>query len=554
MSTEKKRWIPNLGIKDKIELAASSIKEKGLKAVKYIKNPYDIDRFYLNNEYYIEYIDKTKVKELLDNNYYFLAQGRSVDVFNNQESSTDDKYSFVMKKTRNSIKKYKDDLNTKIPFSNFRNDDKIGYNVFSFDKLNNASLVENSSEKENSIKFYNILDPLYHYLHFFRYQLKMLLKGYKEPYFLITDMVNRSLSFLEKNKENKYNYKKFILDHVHDDEIDNKNINDVAEKKDEQIGDIEQIGDKPLDIIDELHKQIEKYNIDIKKNINIQKYYPILETTTLHDTDGIVDKLQKYYDIESTIDELDNNDPKSVFSNLSAKYTLQIAVLYIEKNKNKNKNNYILKSNINNNILGYFFEKTVMTYDSYEIKIDSERIADNNVSYESLITKLKELLTPGKKGGLKNKTIKNEKQYNGGFPDLGIKKAAETTVRKTVKGIKKTVRNLYGETPLYKLLNQIFFKTACYINQKIINDMKQLLKNPETEAEEQAKKIALKNAGYDNMQPYIYLFILKTIRKSLSLGKKFDKLSELTKSIVNGEKKYVNNNSINEDKITEFLQ
>ena len=84
--------------------------------------------------------------------------------------------------------------------------------------------------------------------------------------------------------------------------------------------------------------------------------------------------------------------------------------------------------------------------------------------------------------------------------------------------------------------------------------MKQLLKNPETEAEEQAKKIALKNAGYDNMQPYIYLFILKTIRKSLSLGKKFDKLSELTKSIVNGEKKYVNNNSINEDKITEFLQ
>jgi hypothetical protein len=266
MITEKKRWIPNFGIKDKIESATSLIKEKSLKAVKYIKNPYDIDRFYLNNEYYIEYIDKTKVKELLDNNYYFLAQGRSVDVFNNQESSTDDKYSFVMKKTRNSIKKYKDDLNTQIPFSNFRNDDKIGYNVFSFDKLNNASLVENSSEKENSIKFYNILDPLYHYLHFFRYQLKMLLKGYKEPYFLITDMVNRSLYFLEKNKENKYNYKKFILDHDHDDEIDNENSNDVAENSNNVA---EKKDDQPVDIIDKLHEYIEEYNIDIKKNVNI---------------------------------------------------------------------------------------------------------------------------------------------------------------------------------------------------------------------------------------------------------------------------------------------
>ena len=553
MSEKNKSWIPNMGLKENLgrlgtslrsatNTGLSQLKQKGLKTAYYIKNPYDIDTFYLNNEYYIEYIDNTKVQKILDNNNYFLAQGKSIDVFKNNESSTDYKFSFVMKKSVNQIFTDKVDSNTNIPFSRIRNEDKIGYNVFSFDKLNNASLVENSSEKENSIKFYNILDPLYHYLHFFRYQLKMLLKGYKEPYFLITDMVNRSVSFFKKNKENKYNYKKFILDHVHDDDIDNnKNIDDLAEEKDELVGDNhvgdEPVGDKPLDIIDELHKHIQKYKIDIKKNVNIQKYYPILETTTLHDTDGIVDKLQKYYDIESTIDELDNNNnTKSVFSNLSAKYTLQIAVLYIKEIK-KNKN-YIFKSNINNTILDNFFEKTkTITYTTYEIT-ENENTITQAKTFKSLIEELKNLLTTVKTGGLKNKTKKNGKQYNGwigGFPNLGIK---------------KTVRNLYGETPLFKLLNQIFFKTACYINKKIINDMEQLLKNPETEA----KKIALKNAGYDNMQPYIYLFILKTIRKSLSLGKKFDKLSKLTESIVNGEKKYVNNNSINEDKITEFLQ
>lgn len=552
MSEKNKSWIPNMGLKENLGRLGTSIisstrtglsqlKQKSLKTAYYIKNPYDIDTFYLNNEYYIEYIDNTKVKKILDNKDYFLAQGKSVDLFKNNESSTDDKFSFVMKKSVNQKYNDKVDSNTNIPFSRIRNEDKIGYNVFSFDKLNNASLVEKSSNKENSIKFYDVLDPLYHYLHFFRYQLKMILKGYKEPYFLITDMVNRSVFFLEENKENKenkYNYKKFILDNHDDDEIDNNNTNTNTSNEEENK-------DIPVDIVDELDKYIKKYNIDITKNANIQKYYPVLETTTLHDTDGILDKLQKYYDIESTIDELDINDPKSVFSNLSAKYTLQIAVLYIKEIK-KNKN-YIFKSNINNTILNKLFKETTITYNSYEIKIDNETtITDKNKTFESLITELKDSLNTVKNGGLKNKTKKNEKQYNGGFPDFGIKKAAATSLGKTVKSIKKTVRNLYGETPLFKLLNQIFFKTASYINKKIINDMKNLLVNEETEQIE-------KKVGYD-LQPYIYLFILKTIRKTLSLGKKFNKLSELIESIVNGKQKYVNKESINEEEIIRFLQ
>jgi len=222
-----------------------------------------------------------------------------------------------------------------------------------------------------------------------------------------------------------------------------------------------------------------------------------------------------------------------------------------------NNNNYILKSNINNNILDEFFKNTVMAYDSYTIDIDN-KIFDNNENYESLITKLKNLLTPVKTGGLKNKTKKNEKQYSGGF-NLGLS-GFNLGLKRTARNISNTV---VRENPLYDFLNQIFFKTACYINEKIINDMKELLNNSKTnEIASKTNEIAV-NVGYKSSEPYIYLFIFKTIRKTLSLRKsfylrklrkKFNKLSELIESIVNGEKNYVNNNSINEDKITEFLQ
>jgi hypothetical protein len=425
--------------------------------------------------------------------------------------------------------------------------------------LNNASLVEKSiyeSKNPNLIKFYDVLDPLYHYLHFFRYQLKMLLKGYKEPYFTISDMVIRSLILLENNKKpakagtpphlsKDYNYKNFILDNGEINEIEDNNDTDKSSPSSRSI--TTTIIKNDIDIIQELYKYINGYNIDITINANIQKYYPVLKTSTFYET-GIIMELQKYYDIESTIDKLDSKSETTIFSKISAKYALNIAVLYIEKYIEKNKNNYILKSNINNNILDEFFKNTVMAYDSYEITIDNNTISDKNEKYESLITKLKELLTPGKKGGLKNKTKKNEKQYGG--IDLGLKNVAKRTAR----NISNTV---VGENPLYDFLNKIFFKTACYINKKIINDMEQLFKNTETE------KIAL-NAGYES-HPYIYLFIVKTLRKTLSLEKicytqsrflhcsKVRKLTEIIKSILNNEKKYVINNEVYYNNILKYI-
>jgi hypothetical protein len=533
--------------------------------IKSIINPSDIDRFYLKNEYYVEYIDNVILKNLYpDSN---LCQGKNFDVFS--KSNPDDKFIFVINndicQSNNKAGNNKEEIDdvTLIPYSKFKNTTKkqlwsSSPSSYSFDKLNNTSLVEKSiyeSNNRNLIKFYDILDPLYQYLHFFRYQLKMLLKGYKEPYFTLSDMVIRSKNMLEKyNEEYKknYNYKKFILNDKStvdpNDKVSNIQHNSSSLSLTNVVVNDPAVTNKlvshEIDIIQELHKYINDYNIDITKNANIQKYYPVLKTSTFYET-GIIMELQKYYDIDSTIDELDNTSTAKKFSKISGKYALQIAVLYMKDIK---KGMYLFKSKINNNILDEFFKNTVMAYDSYKITIDNKTnktISDKNEKYESLITKLKNLLTPVKTGGLKNKTKKNEKQYSGGF-NLGLKR--------TARNISNTV---VGENPLYDFLNQIFFKTACYINKKIINDMEQLFKNEET------KKIAL-NAGYES-HPYIYLFIVKTLRKTMSIEKicytqsrflhcsKVRKLTEIIKSILNNEKKYVIDNEVYYNNILKYI-
>jgi hypothetical protein len=140
--------------------------------IKSIINPSDIDRFYLKNEYYVEYIDNVILKKLYpDSN---LCQGKNFDVFS--KSNPDDKFIFVINNDTCEFKKNKpgidagiDDV-TLIPYSNFKNTTKkqlwsSSPSSYSFDKLNNTSLVEKSiyeSNNRNLIKFYDILDPLYH--------------------------------------------------------------------------------------------------------------------------------------------------------------------------------------------------------------------------------------------------------------------------------------------------------------------------------------------------------------------------------------------------------
>jgi hypothetical protein len=533
--------------------------------IKSIINPSDIDRFYLKNEYYVEYIDNNILQKIYPNSN--LCQGKNDGVFTNEKTTIDDKFLFIINKDKCPALQEKYDI-TNIPFSKIRNATKKKFwssspSSYSFDKLNNSSLVENSSKKENSIKFYDVLDPLYHYLHFFRYQLKMVLKGYKEPYFTISDMVIRSLILLENNKNpakagtstplpKDYNYKNFILDNGDYNDDESTKTEDTSIDTNDIIETNNDIVTNDIDIIEELYNNTNNYNIDITKNANIQKYYPLLKTTTFNET-GIIMELQKYYDIDSTLDQLDNTSTESNFSKIAAKYALQTAVLYIQDMKKKG-GNYIFKSKIDNEKLKNWYSQTVWTkYKSYTInnQYNSEK------KYKDLIQELTDLLKPITKGGFKNQTKKNKNQYGG----IGVKNALGNISKGISSTAKRTARNItnniVGENPLYDYLNQIFKKTACYFNNKIIIDIQSLFINTDMKQIEE-------NTGYAS-QPYIYLFVVKTLRKTLSLEKicytqsrflhcsKVRKLIDILKSIIMYEIKYRKSNGakIEYDKVTD---
>ena len=62
--------------------------------IKSIINPSDIDRFYLKNEYYVEYIDNEKLNEFYPNSN--LCQGKHDGVFTNENTNLDDKFLFII--------------------------------------------------------------------------------------------------------------------------------------------------------------------------------------------------------------------------------------------------------------------------------------------------------------------------------------------------------------------------------------------------------------------------------------------------------------------------